>query len=102
MEQKNIHKIVTPIGVLLIILFLAACSAPAPSSPTETQSSATQAPQATATEVPTESPSTATTDKTPAVVQDLCANNDYPVREGSTWTYKSTGSPLGDYSYTDT
>lgn len=32
----------------------------------------------------------------------LCANAYYPVREGATWTYQSTGSPADDYRFTDT
>src|SRR5512140_775170 len=31
-----------------------------------------------------------------------CANDYYPVVQGATWTYKSTGSPAGDYESTDT
>ncbi len=37
-----------------------------------------------------------------ATVTGTCANDYYPVLQGATWTYKSTGSPAGDYSYTDT
>jgi len=32
----------------------------------------------------------------------LCNNPLYPVRPGAAWTYSSTGSPSGDFSYTDT
>jgi len=35
-------------------------------------------------------------------VSGVCANDYYPVREGATWSYKSTGSMAGDYSFTDT
>jgi len=38
----------------------------------------------------------------PVTGEGICANSYYPVREGATWTYKSTGSPPGDYSFTDT
>lgn len=34
--------------------------------------------------------------------QGLCANPLYPVKPGATWTYKSSGSFSGDYSFTDT
>jgi hypothetical protein len=32
----------------------------------------------------------------------LCTNPYYPVRQGATWTYQSTGGPAGEYSFTDT
>jgi len=32
----------------------------------------------------------------------LCANAYYPVRQGATWIYKSSGGPAGEYSFTDT
>ena len=32
----------------------------------------------------------------------LCANDYYPVVQGATWTYESTGSPAGNYKFTDT
>jgi hypothetical protein len=99
MEQKNIHRIVS---ALLIILCLAACSAPSLPSPTQTQLTNTQIPPATSMEVATEAPATATEPPTAAAAEGLCTNAFYPVRDGATWTYKSTGSPAGDYSFTDT
>jgi len=33
---------------------------------------------------------------------DACANPLYPVKQGATWTYASSGSPAGPFSYTDT
>jgi hypothetical protein len=36
------------------------------------------------------------------VGQGLCTNTYYPVRQGATWTYMSTGGPAGEYSFTDT
>jgi len=35
-------------------------------------------------------------------VEGACANDYYPVVQGATWTYESTGSPAGDYKFTDT
>lgn len=32
----------------------------------------------------------------------LCANTYYPIHEGATWTYKSTGASSGDYEVTET
>jgi len=90
MEQKKIRITVTPIGVLLIIIFLAACSAP--TNTLEPQATET----ATATGVVTETASA------PVTGQGLCANTYYPVREGATWSYQSAGGPAGEYSFTDT
>jgi hypothetical protein len=38
----------------------------------------------------------------PVAGAGLCANAYYPVREGATWTYSSTGGPAGGYGFTDT
>jgi len=54
--------------------------------------------QATATELPV----TSEGNSTPVAGEGLCANPYYPIREGASWSYKSTGSPAGDYSFTDT
>ena len=35
-------------------------------------------------------------------VEGACANDYYPVVQGATWTYESTGGPAGDYKFTDT
>jgi hypothetical protein len=94
MEQ---NKTYTLISALLIITFLAACSTP-PVSPTDTQSIEAQT---TATISAAEA--TATLEGgTPAAGQGICTNVYYPVRQGATWTYKSTGGPAGEYSFTDT
>jgi hypothetical protein len=102
MELKKIHRIFTLIGVSLIIIFLAACSSPANTSPTETQVIETQAPQATPTETATQPPVTAESAATSSAGEVLCANAYYPVREGATWSYESSGGPSGGYSFTDT
>jgi uncharacterized protein DUF3108 len=99
MEKNKFKSIVS---VLLMIIFLAACSSPATPSPTETQVIETQTPPATPTEIATEPPATSEGAGTSATGEGLCANAYYPVREGSTWTYKSTGGPTGEYSFTDT
>src|SRR5262245_18320786 len=98
----NKSKSKSILSLLLIIVFLAACSSPSNSSPTEIQPTQTQAPQATSTEIATEPPATLETENTPAPRAGLCANAYYPVREGSTWSYKSMGGPTGEYSFTDT
>ena len=97
MEQKQIRAIVS---LLLTIIFLVACSSPSVPSSTETQTTQTQAlRQATAMETATEITSQTAT---PATASGLCTNAYYPVREGATWSYKSTGGPVGEYSFTDT
>jgi len=60
----------------------------------------TEAPSVTETPVVTEIPSAS---PTPAAASSgSCANPYYPVREGATWTYSSTGGPAGGYGFTDT
>lgn len=94
MEQ---NKTYTRISVLLILTFLAACSVPSV-SPTNTQSIETQT---TATIAVAEATATLA-GSTPVAGQGLCTNVYYPVRQGATWTYKSTGGPAGEYSFMDT
>lgn len=36
------------------------------------------------------------------VTGGICDNELQPVAQGATWTYKTTGSPTGDFTYTDT
>ncbi|HET9914148.1 MAG TPA: hypothetical protein VFQ13_19800, partial [Anaerolineales bacterium] len=88
MEQK---KIKTMVSLLLTIIFLAACSYPS--------NNPTAGPQTTQTE-PTQTD--ATEGGMPVTGEGLCANAYYPVRQGATWNYKSTGGPAGEYSFTDT
>jgi len=38
----------------------------------------------------------------PVAGSGLCANAYYPVRQGATWTYSSSGGPTGGYGFTDT
>jgi len=96
MELKKMRTI---LSLLLVMVFVTACSLPGNETPTQTIP-ATEQPQATATA--TEPPVTSEGNGTPVAGEGLCANAYYPVREGATWSYKSKGSPAGDYSYTDT
>jgi hypothetical protein len=95
MEKK---KIKTILSLFLTIIFVAACSSPSNTPTTEPQATETVAPDATLTEPPIPSEG----DSMPVTGEGLCANAYYPVREGSTWSYKSTGGPTGEYSFTDT
>src|SRR6266540_6524139 len=99
MEKNKIKSI---LSLLLTIIFLTACSSPSTVSPTEPQPTETQAPQATPAEIATQPPATSEGAGTPAAGEGLCANTSYPVREGATWSYQSTGSPAGAYGFTDT
>lgn len=50
----------------------------------------------------TAQPSPAAAESQPVASGGLCDNALYPVKEGATWTYLNTGSPSGDFTYTDT
>ena len=90
MDQKKLY---TMISTLLISIFFAACSAPQ-LPPTNTQSIETM--QTIATPPVIETAGIAGTEG------GFCTNTYYPVRQGATWIYKSTGGPAGEYSFTDT
>src|SRR5215216_5591948 len=95
MEQKKTY---TLFSTLLILLLLAACSAPSvsPTNPPPTETA-----PITLSETAT-LPTATVESATPVAEQGLCTNVYYPVREGATWIYKSTGGPAGEYSFTDT
>jgi hypothetical protein len=98
MQQNTVRNVITPIGVLPILLFLAACSTPTipPQAPQSTETAQTHVTESvTATAV---SPDGTIS---PAAEGSLCTNTHYPVRQGATWSYKSTGGPAGEYSFTD-
>ena len=94
MEKKKMRAL---LSLLLVMVFITACSLPGNETPTPTIH-LTEEPQATATEPPV----TPQGDGTPVTGAGLCANAYYPIREGATWSYKSIGSPVGDYNFTDT
>ncbi len=101
MKQK---KMKTVVSLLSVILFLAAC-APIPGAPAAPLNLPTATLQVTPTETPqmtATQPATSATSTPAAAGAGLCANAYYPVRQGATWNYKSTGSPAGEYSFTDT
>ena len=88
MEKKIVRTI---LSLLLVMIFATACSLPGNETPTQTVSA-----------TGTEPPLTPESNETPAAGEGLCANAYYPVREGATWSYKSTSGPAGDFSFTDT
>lgn len=94
MEQKKIKLLVS---VLLTIIFLVACSFPSNNPVIEPQTTQSEPPQPGATEAPLTSEG-----GMPVRGEGLCSNAYYPVRQGATWNYKSTGGPAGEYSFTDT
>lgn len=100
------------ISVLLLIAFMTACAnaeatpTAQPSIPTLTQESANkEVPAVTDTPlgVPasTETPAGGEGD-TSLADGGQCTNAYYPIREGSTWMYESTGNTTGNYSFSDT
>ena len=91
-------RIKTVFSFLLTILIMTACSSPVNPPTIQPPTTKTQAAPTAATEPI----ATAAGTGTPLPEAGLCANAYYPVREGATWTYKSTGGPAGEYSFTDT
>lgn len=88
------------ISILTFLIFSVACS--------NTDTNTGPNPTAGTTEIPTTTLSAPTVDLTTstAIVLDtsnsLCTNTYFPVREGATWSYQSTGNPTGNYNFTDT
>jgi hypothetical protein len=97
MEKRKTKSI---FSLVLISLLIVACNAPINDLPAQ-QTTQTGPTQPVATGVATEPP-VASEGGMPVRGEGLCSNAYYPVRQGSTWTYKSTGGPAGEYSFTDT
>lgn len=99
MKQKKIKIIFS----LLLMMALAACSLPANPPTVEPQTTqTTPLPTAAGTAAATGLPTMPAEGGMPVTGAGLCANAYYPVRQGATWNYKSTGSAAGEYSFTDT
>lgn len=101
MEHKPAKAI---LGWLWVIVLITACSSPGGSPTAEATDPTASAPgESAATEqpLPTYDPP-ATIENIPSPEPGVCDNAYYPVREGSQWSYQSTGSPAGAYSFTDT
>jgi hypothetical protein len=75
---------------LLFVLVTLACSAGASSPQSDASPQEQSAPAVEASSSPT------------ATASGLCDNPLMIVRTGASWTYTSTGSPSGDFTYTDT
>lgn len=89
------------IGVTSLLIFITACSKTnATTVPTQT-SIPTEAPISTEAPQGTEAP-VSVGGGMPVAGAGFCANAYYPVREGATWTYSSTGGPAGGRGFTDT
>lgn len=86
----------TPVGEILPTAGETSTEAPAVTEPTLTQE-----PSGTETSATAEGP-VSSGGGMPVAGSGLCANAYYPVREGATWTYQSSGGPLGGYGFTDT
>ncbi len=107
MEKRRLYLIASNI---LLIAILAACSSSTPSAaPGSTTVPATLAANTAApsnTTAPTNTPAPTNT-AAPAATSSTsgsggCANAYYPVASGATWSYASTGSGIGNYTYTQT
>ena len=105
------------ISIVLLLVFMAACSNIETTTPigeilpTDTQGAGGTEPatEPATTEEPSSSETVTITETPlsseggmPVAGAGLCANAYYPVREGATWTYQSTGGPVGSYGFTDT
>jgi hypothetical protein len=102
MDSRRLHLI---IGGILLIVVQVACSLSPASTPVAITSSPTALAENTA--VPTKSkPTLASAAPTAATLSASgsggCANAYYPVPSGASWSYASTGSGIGDYTYTQT
>jgi hypothetical protein len=85
-------------NLLLLIVAVSACSSMPVATPTTELVS-------TKPVVDTQPPATeiaSPTEMSVGTPSGLCANPYYPVRQGATWTYASTGGPTGGYGFTDT
>ncbi len=91
------------IAIACLFIFITACSkANLTAVPIQTLiPTATQAPTSTEAPQATE-PSVSAGGGMPVAGAGLCANAYYPVREGATWTYSSTGGPAGGRGFVDT
>jgi hypothetical protein len=87
---------------LIILIVSTACSNP------NTNPNTNPTPNLGDTQVPAETLAGETLDLNtptavaPATGNPLCTTTYFPVREGATWSYQSTGSPAGNYNFTDT
>lgn len=101
--------------LIVVLLFIPACSQPGPAStqvpdeifvPAITAQAEVTAELAvtasTSNEFAAESAAFASDDNATVFVKSSCVNPYYPVREGSTWNYQLTGSMLPSYTFTDT
>lgn len=94
MEKRKFKLI---LSLLLITLFVAACTYPTNNPASAPQTTQTEPTQVTAPEAPVTSEG-----GMPVRGEGLCSNAYYPVRQGATWNYKSSGGSAGEYSFTDT
>jgi hypothetical protein len=91
--RKNSQKWITPL-LLVIAMFLAACGGAAPSGGTGEETGGQTGGEVQASEAPAEAGGG-------AQITGACANQYYPVTEGTTRTYSATGG-IEDFTYTET
>ena len=95
MERKPIKLVC----LMVALFFIMACSMVG-GNPTQVPEETAAQGNAAQTQV-TEEPA-ASAENTPSVEAGPCVNPYYPVREGSTWTYKGVSSLAPSYAFTDT
>lgn len=117
----NLRNIFRTICLALLLVFMTACSANETSTPlgeilpTTNGITSTEAPIDDAAGTQTSTVPTATFESSntqtapdgtessaPPADAGLCSNTYFPIVEGATWTYQSTGGPVGGYGFTDT
>jgi hypothetical protein len=93
------HRLCLITTTLILTLTLASCNLPSATRPTSTPI-IMDWPDLYLTVAPTTSPTQ--TVKPSSTSSTDCTNAYFPLSPGATWSYASTGSPAGDYTYTRT
>jgi len=99
----NSHRLYFITTTLILAFILAACGSPSTAVPTATPIKVV-GPAATlpvAQTLPV-APTAAPAQTVSASSRGGCTNAYYPLSSGATWSYASTGSITGDYTYTET
>ncbi len=102
-KPMNSHRLYFITTTLILAFILAACGSPSTAVPTSTPINVA-GPTATLPVAPT-LPVTPTAAPAPTVGASSsggCTNAYFPLSSGATWSYASTGSIIGNYSYTET
>jgi hypothetical protein len=93
MNSRHLYLVTT---TLILAFTLAACNLPSKAGPTSTPI-IMDWPEIYLTTTPTNSPTQ--TVKPSSTSSGSCTNAYFPISSGATWSYASTGSLAGDYTY---